>query len=296
MKLLVGTIIIGATVSAFGQEAAVAPRAAVEAEIAARAAGSALRTATDVVITGPMKQAPFSADESGETVRIMADGNRIVESWSGKMARNSLGRIRRVITSGKVGDGFARPMVFGSGVLSPGVVAIGSAGGERQIFLSKSDAEHGATRAVLAPAAEGSGGVTVVTTAGSGELRAATLARVEAATAARAEVVALSDKAEALRIALPKPVEDGKIQTRKESLGTRDFSGVQAEGVRVITTFAAGAVGNEKEIEVSSETWFAKDLGVIVYSKRIDPRFGETTYQMTNINRSEPDPSLFPNK
>ena len=71
---------------------------------------------------------------------------------------------------------------------------------------------------------------------------------------------------------------------------------MQAEGVRVITTFAAGAVGNENEIEVTSETWFSKELGVVVYLKRSDPRIGETTYQMTNITRVEPDPSLFTNK
>jgi hypothetical protein len=28
-------------------------------------------------------------------------------------------------------------------------------------------------------------------------------------------------------------------------------------------------------------------------SKHNDPRFGEQTYRLTNINRSEPDPSLF---
>ena len=32
---------------------------------------------------------------------------------------------------------------------------------------------------------------------------------------------------------------------------------------------------------------------MVVYSRQIDPRTGEHTYRLTNINRSEPDPSLF---
>jgi hypothetical protein len=282
MKLLVGTIILGASLSALGQDTA-------PARIALPS-----RVATDVIISGPMKQAPFTADESGETVRIMADGNRIVDSWTGKMSRNSQGRIRRDITSGKVGDASARPFIFGGGV-GAGVVALGTAEGGNHVLMSKIDAEHAAVRAVLAPAAEGGSGqsITLVRSGVAPEARAVTLAKIEA-TAVGGEGIILSDRAEAVRVALPTRAEEGKFTTRKESLGTRDFGGISAEGVRVITTFQPGAVGNEREIEVSAETWFSKDLGVIVYSKRIDPRVGETTYQMTNINRVEPDPSLFP--
>jgi hypothetical protein len=34
-------------------------------------------------------------------------------------------------------------------------------------------------------------------------------------------------------------------------------------------------------------------LQLVVLSKHNDPRFGEQTYRLTNIVRSEPDPSLF---
>ena len=32
---------------------------------------------------------------------------------------------------------------------------------------------------------------------------------------------------------------------------------------------------------------------MMIMSKRSDPRFGETSYRITNISRSEPDASLF---
>lgn len=80
---------------------------------------------------------------------------------------------------------------------------------------------------------------------------------------------------------------------KTESLGTREIEGVQAEGMRITTTIPAGAIGNEREIVVINERWYSNDLQMIVLSKRVDPGFGEQTYRLTNINRSEPAVSLF---
>ena len=84
-----------------------------------------------------------------------------------------------------------------------------------------------------------------------------------------------------------------KWETRTEQLGVQNFEGVDAEGTRTITTIPADAIGNERPIEIVYERWYSKELQMIVYSKHSDPRFGEQTYRLTNINRSEPDPSLF---
>lgn len=84
-----------------------------------------------------------------------------------------------------------------------------------------------------------------------------------------------------------------RYETKTEELGTRDFDGIAAEGTRRVTTIPAGAIGNELPIETVYERWFSKELGMVVYSKNSDPRFGEQTYKLTNIVRSEPDQSLF---
>ena len=86
---------------------------------------------------------------------------------------------------------------------------------------------------------------------------------------------------------------DSKWETKTEDLGTQNIEGVQCEGTRHITTIPAGAIGNERPIEITYERWFSKDLGMVVSSKRSDPRFGEQTYTLKNIVRAEPDPSLF---
>ena len=294
MKLIFGLLFVALAPAVFGQDA--------ETPAAPAAPARAVRAASGVMVTGVKKNAPFTADESGETVRIMADGNRVVENWTGKMARNSEGRIRRDITSGKAGDGASRPFIFDGGIAGPVAVALGAGDGVKYTMQSKIEAEMGARTIVAAPA-EGSSGLTVVTATGNGdEAKRVLITKIEAENAA-AEGRALPPlavraavEADAIRAVIAPHAVEGKFNTRKESLGTRDFGGVQADGTRVVTTIAAGSAGNDRDIEITSELWFSKELGVIVYSKRVDPRFGETTYQITNIVRAEPDASLFPVK
>lgn len=88
-----------------------------------------------------------------------------------------------------------------------------------------------------------------------------------------------------MKIAVPKPVT--------ESLGKQSIEGVEAEGTRSTVTFPAGMFGNERPINVVSERWYSPELQIVVMSKHSDPRFGETSYRLTNINRSEPARNLF---
>lgn len=80
---------------------------------------------------------------------------------------------------------------------------------------------------------------------------------------------------------------------KKEDLGTQTIAGVSAQGTRMTRTIPAGQMGNEKPIVIVHETWFSNDLQMVVMSKRTNPWIGETTYTLTNIQRTEPAPSLF---
>jgi hypothetical protein len=79
----------------------------------------------------------------------------------------------------------------------------------------------------------------------------------------------------------------------KESLGAQTVNGVSAQGTRFTRTIPAGKIGNDKPITVTREIWYSSDLQMVVQSKHSDPRFGETTYSLTNIQRNEPPASLF---
>lgn len=83
----------------------------------------------------------------------------------------------------------------------------------------------------------------------------------------------------------------GELKT--VSLGTKTINGVSAEGTRHTRVIPAGQVGNDKPIEIVVERWYSKELQAVVMTKRSDPRFGETTYQLTSIQRKEPDAKLF---
>jgi hypothetical protein len=87
------------------------------------------------------------------------------------------------------------------------------------------------------------------------------------------------------------PGNDPNLKT--ESLGTRSFDGVMAEGRRTTMTIPAGRMGNEQPIQIVTETWFSSELQAPVYQKRSDPRNGETVTRFSNISRAEPSRTLF---
>jgi len=71
------------------------------------------------------------------------------------------------------------------------------------------------------------------------------------------------------------------------------IEGVEAEGTRTTITIPAGEIGNERAIEIVSERWYSPELQTVVMTRHSDPRFGENSYTLTNISRTEPDKSLF---
>ncbi len=85
--------------------------------------------------------------------------------------------------------------------------------------------------------------------------------------------------------------ENANVQTT--SLGTKTIDGLTVQGTKVTRTIPAGRIGNDKPMVITREEWYSPDLQMVVSSTRTDPRFGTTTYQLTNINRSEPSETLF---
>ena len=91
----------------------------------------------------------------------------------------------------------------------------------------------------------------------------------------------------------PRPARADGPQMVKTDLGSQTVNGLAATGARMVETIPAGAFGNQQPIEVVREVWTSAELGVPVMVKVTDPRSGTRTMQLTNIVRSEPEPSLF---
>jgi hypothetical protein len=83
----------------------------------------------------------------------------------------------------------------------------------------------------------------------------------------------------------------GTLKT--ESLGLQTINGVNVEGTRTTRTIAAGQIGNDKPIQVVSERWYSPELQTVIKSTRADPRFGTSTYSLSNIQKTEPAAALF---
>ena len=88
-----------------------------------------------------------------------------------------------------------------------------------------------------------------------------------------------------------KDLADGTL--KKEDLGTQVINGITTKGVRYTRVIPAGQIGNAAAINIVNEQWYSPDLQLVVKSVRIDPRMGQITYTLTNIQRSEPAASLF---
>jgi hypothetical protein len=86
---------------------------------------------------------------------------------------------------------------------------------------------------------------------------------------------------------------DTNAEIKTESLGSQTIEGLAVEGTRVTHTIPAKAIGNTNPIISTTERWYSRDLQLNLLVKRSDPRLGNSTSQLTNINREEPAQSLF---
>ena len=225
-----------------------------------------------IAITGAMVDpgstiagAPYSAEAVTERVQLLTDGNRIHQTTSGTVARDGQGRVRR-------DEGL--PALTAPAGDAPHLVTIMDpvahvhwmldARNKIAIKMPMSSTGHADAGPVLPPP-PGAGKVWF-NSAGDGGARVQVMDRVELS---------------------------GGHDVNKVDLGTQSIEGVPAQGTRITRTIAAGAIGNEQPIVITTETWYSPDLKVLVLSKTEDPRMGETTYKLTNIQRSEPPPDLF---
>lgn len=264
-----------------------------------------------------VKGSPFSAEAVNESVQVLADGNRIVRSSTNKLYRNSEGRFRREISGGSGGS-------LGSFYsVGPGITILDPVAGHRYLLDSHLMTARIGTlggfatpatppvppKAPAAPSAErlkaiekiqaelnAAGGQSTVSIATAPELaeKAKELANKAKAFSDTFKVYGDSfGPAQGAGFAYSFGGKHSKYETRTEDLGVQSIEGVEATGTRTVTTIPAGDIGNERPIEIVYEKWYSKELQLVVMSKHSDPRFGEQTYRLTNIVRSEPDPSLF---
>lgn len=219
-----------------------------------------------------VKGAPFSAIAVSESTQTLADGTHIARKTETAVYRDGEGRVRKEVKL-------------------PAIGPFATAG--EHTFVEISDPVAG-TEYVLEPDHKVARKMTRVELGRNGENVMYREARPKAEGNAKTESLgAPSDGGSAGAVMTRKFQGKGEANGTTESLGTQSFGGVSAEGTRVTHTIAAGEIGNDKPISIVSERWYSPDLQLVVMSKRTDPRFGDSTYTLTNIQRQEPAAALF---
>jgi hypothetical protein len=257
-----------------------------------KAGDHAFGTARFFAVTDDAKMvtgAPYSATATTETTQVLADGNRIVNRTTAFLARDSEGRTRREENMDAAG-----PLAING----PKMVFIHDPVSKASYILDLNDRTAHVVKPMSNSAGPASGKPIVIASNSAMDGNAADKPPlpppppggmgVENQVMARGGPEAGVEQ----RIMVFDPRGDD-AETKTESLGTQVIEGVVAEGKRVTRTIPAGQIGNERPLEITSEVWTSPELQMIVLSKHNDPRFGETVYKLTNIQREEPDHSLF---
>jgi len=207
--------------------------------------------------------APYTATATTESTQVLADGNKIVNKTSSFVARDSQGRTRRETDLHRIGT---------MQVDSPKMVFINDPTTHTQYIFTPGGGE--ATKVIRSEGSWKEGPQII-------DLRGQREQRIKEKT-----IVALQHAREGQS-------KESSEQVKHEDLGTQTIEGVSAQGKRETVTIPAGEIGNERPIEIVTETWFSPELHTMVLRKHSDPRTGESTYRLTDIKRTEPDASLF---
>jgi hypothetical protein len=261
-----------------------------------------------------VKGAPYSGEEINETSQVLADGTRIHRENRTSVYRDSEGRTRRetpdnititdpvanvtYLLDPKTMTGSKLAMSSGNYAFVRDMSPSSGANGATATFSFHTTADGPTTIAVNGtPLDEKAVAEAIAKAKASGATQTVTYERREVTTTSG------SGSGGGMGIGIATTGSTGMMagggvrvsmkNAAREPLGKQMIEGVNAEGVREASTIAAGAIGNDRPIQVSSESWYSAELQMNIMTRHSDPRTGDESFRLTNINRSEPAAYLF---
>lgn len=247
-----------------------------------------------------VKGAPYSAEAATEVVQTLADGNKIRRENRTLIQRDSEGRTRREETLEAVGPwatGEPHKMIFINDPVAE-VQYILNPAEKTGHKIPTPDMESFGVHRYEARRESRSSNVTIRSAPGVAldppDGTSASFERhivvergghSESSGSASSSSSASAILHESSQVARPEPSE--------EALGKRMIEGLECVGTRFTTVLEAESIGAERDVEIVFERWTSPELSADVLTERRDPRFGVTTYRLTNINRAEPLASAF---
>jgi hypothetical protein len=221
-----------------------------------------------------VKDQPYQAQAVTQIKQTLGDGSHIAQTTTATVARDSEGRTVRVQRLSTIGPWKSASDV--SEDAGPTLTTIFDPVAKTHTdFISDKKVAHVMSIPTPPPgsATEAARGFAVFSAGPQGEAMGPSTFAVQA----RADSSQVGDRPD----------------VKTDSLGTSAIEGIAVTGTRTTKTIPQGTIGNDKDIVITRETWYSPDLKMVVQSTQSDPRFGQTTYSLTNIQRNEPDPTLF---
>ena len=226
----------------------------------------------DNMDAAPVKGAPFCATIVTEHTQNFADGNRIHTTDNSTLCRDSEGRTRREAVLNLMGPVPQKSSTKLITILDP-------VAGVRYVLDAS---EKTARKMVISPS---SASVSATGPAQPGYVAKASVG---------GDVVYQTADVAGPGVFFKKFRQNSdEPAPTTENLGDQTIEGIHATGTRITTTIPSGSMGNEQPMTVTSERWYSPELKATVMTKHNDPWAGELKTQVTNVNTTEPDRSLF---
>lgn len=211
----------------------------------------------------PVKGKPFSAMAITESIQVLQDGNRIIQTMKTRQYRDAEGRTRQENLATEGADEgqvitvrISDPVAGNNWILVPGE--------QVALRLPRLELNSGDATAPL----------DVFTAAVPAPGLAATNSMGTVFLASPAEVTS-----------------PGNAVT--EDLGKRVLEGIDTRGRRDIQTTPAGTIGNELPIVRVTETWRADAIESVVLMTITDPLQGNVSYALTDLELGDSPRTLF---
>jgi len=269
---VIAVIMLAASMAAQNSPESAPVPVAIAGQVALSPKAPMITMRVDNMDAAPAKGAPFCATVATEHTQTFADGNRIHTADNSTLCRDGEGRTRREAGLNLLGAG---PRTTASKLIT----IDDPVSGVRYML----DPENEIAHKMILPSPEAL--AKTVSPAGLPE-KSEHVMVYRSADSAGGPVLSSN-------VFFRKSVQDSDEATSSENLGDQSINGIVATGTRMTTTIPAGKMGNDKPIAVTSERWYSPDLKATVMTKHTDPWAGELKTEFTNVNTSEPDPSLF---
>ena len=80
---------------------------------------------------------------------------------------------------------------------------------------------------------------------------------------------------------------------KQEDIGTQPLDGLTLTGIRKTHIIPATMSGTGKDVAIVDEYWYSPELSIYMIIKHNDPRTGEQLVAVSNVERHEPEASVF---